>query len=161
MSLDGYIAGPNGEFDWIPMDPDIDFNALFAPYDAVLMGRKSYIETRSMTGGMMKGKNVYVFSHTLTPADCPGVFLANNPAEVVAGLKAKPGGDLWLFGGGQLFRSMLEAGLVDEIDVAVIPILLGKGLPFLPETSTRSKLRLTGHRHYPTTGTIFLQYAVS
>ncbi|HSE51965.1 MAG TPA: dihydrofolate reductase family protein, partial [Gemmatimonadales bacterium] len=101
MSLDGYIAGPNGEIDWIVMDPDIDFGSLMGSFDTVLLGRKTYEVTRGQGGGGMPGMKAYVFSRTLRQADCPGVVVSGNPAETVAALKeAKAGKDIWLFGGG-------------------------------------------------------------
>src|SRR6185436_19269678 len=133
MSLDGYIAGPNGESDWIVMDPDIDFGALMGSFDTVLLGRKTYEATRQQGGGeAMPGVQSYVFSTTLRPADCPGVIVSDTPAETVAALKATPGKDIWLFGGGSLFASFLQLGLVDAVEVAIIPVLLGDGVPLLP-----------------------------
>ena len=159
MSLDGYIAGPNGESDWIVMDPDIDFGSLMGSFDTVLLGRKTYEVTRRQGGGGMPGMKVYVFSRTLRQADCPGVIVSDHPAETVAALKAAEGKDIWLFGGGALFRSLLELGLVDSVEVAVIPVLLGGGLPLLPSPASRSTLRLVNHRIYPKTGTVLLEYA--
>ena len=160
MSLDGYIAGPNGESDWIVMDPDIDFGSLMGSFDTILLGRKTYEVTRKQGGGGMPGMKVYVISRTLRQADCPGVIVSDSPAETVAALKgAKEGKDIWLFGGGSLFRSLLELGLVDSVEVAVIPVLLGGGLPLLPHPATRSKLRLVRHRIYEKTGTVSLEYA--
>jgi hypothetical protein len=71
-SLDGYVAGPNGEADWITMDPEIDFAAIFARFDTVLMGRKTYEAARAMGGGAMPGVTSIVASRTLRPEDCPG-----------------------------------------------------------------------------------------
>ena len=133
MSLDGYIAGPKGEIDWIIMDPDIDFEALMGAFDTVLLGRKTYEVTRQQSGGVgMPGMRAYVFSRTLRQADCPGVTVSDNPAETLAALKATSGKDIWLFGGGSLFSSVLQLGLVDSVELAIIPVLLGGGLPFLP-----------------------------
>lgn len=160
MSLDGYIAGPNGENDWILMDPEIDFGALMGSFDTVLLGRRTYETTRGMGGGGMPGMRAYVFSRTLEPADCPGVELSADPARTLAEIKAQPGKDLWLFGGGQLFRSLLHLGLVDSVEVAVIPILLGDGLRLLPSPAERAKLKLMGHRVYERTGTVSLEYAI-
>jgi len=117
ISLDGYIAGPNGEFDWIVIDPDIDFAALFARFDTAVMGRKTFLATLQQGGnGAMPGFDVVVFSRTLRPADYPAVSVVNrDPAESVRSLKGKPGKDIWLFGGGGLFRTLLEAGLVDTV----------------------------------------------
>ncbi|HEU0141843.1 MAG TPA: dihydrofolate reductase family protein, partial [Bryobacteraceae bacterium] len=132
VSLDGFIAGPNGEYDWIVMDPAIDFTALFKEFDTAVMGRKTY-EVLSEQGGYgMPDLDVFVFSRTLPPAMRPGVRIVNdNPREFVAALKAKPGRDIWLYGGGKLFRLLLDGGLVDTVEVAVIPVLLGSGIPLL------------------------------
>jgi dihydrofolate reductase len=162
MSLDGYVAGPKGESDWIVMDPDIDFQALFGAFDTVLLGRKTYEATRQQGGGSeMPGMQSYVFSRTLRPADCPGVILSDNPKETLTTLKSKAGKDIWLFGGGSLFRSLLELGFVNSVEVAIIPVLLGGGLPLLPHPATLAKLKLVKHRIYEKTGTVSLEYAVS
>jgi dihydrofolate reductase len=160
MSLDGYIAGPKGEFDWIVMDPDIDFRALVGAFDTVLLGRKTYEVTRQQGGaGTMSGMKAYVFSRTLRQADCPDATVTDKPAETLAALKAAPGKDIWLFGGGSLFRSLLELGLVDAVEVAIIPVLLGGGVPLLPTPARLAKLRLAKHRIYEKTGTVSLEYA--
>ncbi len=141
MSLDGFIAGPNGEFDWILMDPDVDFEALFEEFDTILMGRKTYEITRQQPGpGMPPGIKVFVFSQTLQQSECAGVTVERDPAETVASLKEEPGKDIWLFGGGLLFRSLLDRGLVDAVEVAIIPVLLGRGVPLLPPGSDQRRL---------------------
>jgi dihydrofolate reductase len=162
-SLDGYIADPNGEFDWIVMDPDIDFAALFAQFDTAVMGRKTFLATLQQGGsGAMPGLDVVVFSRTLDPADYPAVSVVNgDPAESVRSLKARPGKDIWLFGGGRLFRTLLEAGLVDTVEPAVVPVLLGDGIPMLPSPALRTKLSLAGHRLYQKSGIVLLEYTIS
>ena len=163
MSLDGYIAGPNGESDWIVIDPDIDFNALFTAFDTVLLGRKTYEVTRQpgSEGPAMPGIQTYVFSRTLRPEDCPGVIVSDDPEGIIKDLKSKEGKDIWLFGGGSLFRSLLELGLVDSVEVAIIPVLLGGGVSLLPPPSKLSELKLVNHQVYEKTGTVTLEYAVS
>ena len=131
-SLDGYIAGPKGEADWIIMDPDIDFRALYAQFDTVLIGRRTYegMARGKRKPGAMPGMKTLVFSRTLRQRDYPKVtVVAENAEETAAGLRAESGKDIWLFGGGLLFRSLLDAGLVDTVEVAVIPVLLGGGIP--------------------------------
>jgi dihydrofolate reductase len=161
VSLDGFIAGPNGEADWIVMDPSIDFDALYKEFDTAVMGRKTY-EVMSAQGGSgaMPGLEVVVFSRTLPSSTRRGVSIVNDdPQNVVPALKAKPGRDIWLFGGGVLFRSLLDAGLVDTVELAVFPVLLGSGVPLLPPGGT-TKLVLADQKTLPTSGIVMLSYAV-
>lgn len=161
VSLDGFIAGPNREYDWIVIDPSIDFAALFEEFDTVVMGRKTYeVLTAQGGNGAMPGLDVVVFSRTLPAAAHPGVRIFNeNPHEIVAALKEKSGRDIWLYGGGTLFRSLLDAGLVDTVEVAVVPVLLGAGVPLLPPGAA-TKLVLTDHKILPVSGTVALSYSV-
>lgn len=162
VSLDGFIAGPNGEADWIIMDPSIDFTALFKEFDTAVMGRKTYEAMAAQgQGGGMPGIEVIVFSRSLPPARRKGLrIVADDPLAVVADLKAAPGRDIWLFGGGALFRSLHDAGLVDSVEVAVIPVLLGGGVP-LVSTGARVALTLADHRVLPASGIVFLSYSVA
>jgi dihydrofolate reductase len=161
VSLDGFIAGPDGEYDWIVMDPSIDFGALFKQFDTAVMGRKTYeIMTAQGGHGAMPGLDVIVFSRTLPRAVYPGVRILNDdPGKIVAGLKAKPGGDIWLFGGGALFRSLLDAGLVDTVEVAVMPVILGVGIPLLPPGAS-TKLVLADQKTLPRSGIVALSYSI-
>ncbi len=131
-SLDGFVAGPNGGYDWITTDPKIDFTALFARFDTLMMGRRTYEQARAMGGGpATPGMTTVVASRTLRPADCPGAtVIGEGLAERVRELRAGDGKDVWLFGGGVLFRSLLDAGLVDEVRVAVMPVLQGGASPW-------------------------------
>lgn len=159
-SLDGYIAGPRGEYDWIPMDPDIDFAALMGRFDTFLMGRKSY-EVWSGGGQGTGGVAVWVFSRTLRQEDQPGVtVVGDRVVERLRELRERPGKEIALFGGGELFRSLLELGQVDAVEVAVVPVLLGGGVPLLPSPAATRRLELRSHRVYPKTGTVLLDYAV-
>jgi dihydrofolate reductase len=161
MSLDGYIAGPNGEADWIIMDPEIDFQALFDQFDTFIMGRRTF-EGIGGAGGGNSGGQTTVFSRTLRQEDYPNVtIVSENLEQALAELRAKPGKDIWLFGGGSLFRSLLEARLVDAVEVSVIPVLLGEGISLLPPkpSSERFELKLANSRTFET-GIVSLEYAV-
>lgn len=162
MSLDGYVAGPNGEADWIVMDPEIDFMTLMARFDTVLMGRKTFETAQSQgRGGAMPGVTSIVASRTLQPKDHSGLtILSDNLRTALTRLKDAPGKDIWLFGGGSLFRSLLEIGMVDSIEVAIVPVLLGGGIPLLPAKADRAKLKLVASKVYKKTGTVSLEYAV-
>jgi dihydrofolate reductase len=161
-SLDGYIAGPDGEFDWIPVDPSVDFAALFERVDTVLLGRRSFeVVQQGGAAPWPAGTRVYVFSRTLREEATPAVTVVREEAgATVAALRSEDGdGEIWLFGGGELFRSLLAEGQVDRIEVTIVPILLGAGVPMLAPDSVRTELRLLDTHVYPS-GMVTLSYAV-
>ena len=166
MSLDGYIAGPKGEADWIVMDPEIDFGAIASEFDTLLMGRLTFAPMARAKGGggggPFAGMKIVVVSRTLQPRDHPKVTLISGDLEpAVAALKEEKGKDIWLFGGGELFRSLLALGLVDTVEVAIIPVVLGQGIPLLPAPARQTTLTLASHRIYGKTGTVSLVYAIN
>jgi len=145
MSLDGFIAGPGGEFDWLPTDMDFDWGAFMARFDTVVMGRRTWDLVRTQ-GGASEGMRTYVISRTLDGAACPGATVSPDALGTVAALRREVGREIWLMGGGELFRDLLDAGLVDVVEVSVVPILLGGGIPFLPGLSRRVGLDLAETR---------------
>lgn len=159
-SLDGFIAGPDGEFDWIVVDPEIDFEQLYASFSALVMGRRSYEVYVATGGGVGPSLPVYVYSRTLPEGERDGVTFASDAVAHVRELKKADGKPLWLWGGGDLFRELARARLVDSVQVAVIPVLLGGGIPLAPAPGLRMSLQLREHRVYPTTGTLMLDYDV-
>jgi dihydrofolate reductase len=162
MSLDGFIAGPSGEHDWIVMDPDIDFAEMMGRFDTFLIGRKTFEAMRRMGSDAKPapGTRNFVFSRTLKPDAYPHVNTSPDAERVVAELRAEPGKDIALFGGGELLRSLLAAGLVDQVGVSVIPVLLGGGVPLLPSPAGRATLKLREHRIYEKTGIVGLEYDI-
>ncbi len=160
MSLDAYIAGPKGEADWITADPDFDFAAVFSQFDTILVGRRTFDTMVAARRVTMPGMKTVVFSRTLRQEDYPEVtIVANHQEEALAALKASPGKDIWLFGGGSLFRSLAESGLVDTVEIRIIPILLGAGLPLAPDPKQRIKLTLVSHK-VSRSGIVSLEYAI-
>lgn len=158
-SLDGYIAGPNDEFDWIVGDPEIDFAAMWDEFDTLLMGRRTY-EVAAAGGIDIGDKEVLVFSRTLAQEDHPDVTVVSEAPGPLDELRSQPGRDIWLFGGGELFASLLELGYVDTVELALIPVLLGDGLPLLPAPTVQRTLSLSGRRVYEGSGIVSLEYAV-
>ena len=161
MSLDGYIAGPGDEFDWIVMDPDLDFAGMTERFDTYLIGRRTF----EATGGRdqsSSGVRTFVFSRTLRQSDYKKVTIVGESwKELVQSLREEAGKDIWLFGGGSLFRSLAEEGFVDTVEVGVIPTILGGGVPLVAEPASRIGLTLEEHRVYKKTGTVSLVYAVN
>jgi dihydrofolate reductase len=160
VSLDGFIAGPKGEHDWIVMDEAIDFDALYREFDTVVMGRKTFTMMTAQGGtGATPGVDVVVFSRTLAPSTQEGVRVTNDDSrKVITALKKKSGRDIWLFGGGELFRSLLKAGVVDTVEVAVMPVLLGEGIPLLPP-GVSTKLEFVDQKTLPS-GIVVLAYSI-
>ena len=160
-SLDGFIAGPNGEFDWIAVDPEIDFEALYAGFSGLVMGRKSYEVFLATGGSPGPALPTYVYSRSLPEGTRDGVSFAHDAVPHVRALKAAGSGKpLWLWGGGELCRELAAAGLLDGIDVAIIPVVLAKGLPMIATPGPQLSLKLRTHRLYAQTGTLFLEYDV-
>ena len=160
VSLDGFIARANGEFDWIVMDPAIDFAAMYTEFDVAVMGRKTHEVVLAMGESGLPAIDTVVFSRTLAPVTRPLLRItSDDPVAVVTALKAEPGKDIWLYGGGELFRTLLAAGLVDTVELAVIPVLLGDGIPLLPPGASTT-LVLSDTKVLPASGIVVLAYAV-
>lgn len=158
-SLDGYIAGPDDEFDWISPEPEFDFEALHAQFDTLLMGRRTFQIIRD-TGQSFRGKRVIVASRSTRQEDFPDVeVVAEGLESRIRELRAEPGLDIWLYGGGRLFSQLLAWDLVDTVEPAIIPVLLGGGVPFLPQPAVRRRLTLNAHKAYPG-GMVLLEYSV-
>lgn len=160
-SLDGHIAGPHGEVDWIVHDPAVDLAGVYESVDTVLLGRRTYELTRQPGAPPWpRGWRIYVFSRTLKPEEHPGVTVVSADAgRRVAELRAESGPAIWLFGGGSLFRSLLEAKQVDQVEIAVMPVLLGAGTPLLEPGSPPTQLELEDVQRYPT-GIVGLRYRI-
>jgi dihydrofolate reductase len=158
-SLDGFIAGPNGELDWLeaatpgdaaPEDEDAEqsdygFSAFMATIDTTLQGTATYRIAADFTDDPYPGKTNYVFTRTSpAPAD-EGVwkFVNGDIVEFVRGLKEQPGSGIWLVGGGQINTLLLNAGLIDEMIVTLFPLVLGQGIPLFAPGAQRANFTTT------------------
>lgn len=159
VTLDGYIEGPNGEIDWCLADQDYGMTAFLERCDALLMGRKSYTGMLAYDADPWPEKHKHVFSRTLREVIPNTEVLAGDVAQEVGRLKAMPGKAIWLFGGADLIAQCLQAGLVDELCLAVHPVLLGGGRPLFTPDARRTGLRTLDTRTYDT-GLVQVTYAV-
>ena len=160
MSLDGFIADSHDGTGWMTGDPGYDSKPFFASIDTILVGRRTYEVMLRHGQRSYPGLATYVFSRTLKASDYPEVtILAEGGAAKVQELRGETGRDVWLCGGGELFRSLLAADLVDTVEVGVSPILLGQGRLFLPAPGQTRKLKLTYERAFPS-GLLVLYYDV-
>ena len=162
VSLDGYIEGPNGEFDWCFTDQDYGMSAFFKHIDSTFMGRKTYELVLAMENeappGFPKFKE-YVFSNTLDKVRGGAVLINGDIKTEVQKIKKKKGKDIWLFGGADLISSLMNLQLVDEIILAVHPVVLGSGKPLFKDIVERTWLILTDSKVYDN-GLVFLTYIV-
>jgi dihydrofolate reductase len=161
MSLDGYIAGSNDEADWIVIDPELDFVELWAQFDTLLMGRRTYEAAVARLGAAaMQRMKTVVISRTLLQADHPKITIVSELSrDQMLTLRTQSSKDIWLMGGGELFSFLLRMRQVDTVEVTVIPVLLGRGVPFLSSSDQRTNLKLSAHKVYPS-GMLSLIYEV-
>ncbi|GAB4022652.1 dihydrofolate reductase family protein [Spirosoma koreense] len=161
VSLDGYIEGPNGEYDWCFTDQDYGMTAFLERIDALFIGRKSYElmnnPAEAASNYTFPEYKKYVFSSTLTDVGTGAELVRGDIKTWVDQLKNQPGKDVWLFGGASLTASFIDEGLVDELFLAVHPILLGAGKPLFSNIQERIKLTLTESKTY-STGLVSLWY---
>ena len=160
VSLDGFIEGPNGEFDWCFTDQDYGLSDFFKRIDTVFIGRKSYEVTQAMgdpgTAGFPKLKE-YIFSTTLDEVKDGALLVKKNIKKEVEKIKKENRKDIWLFGGAKLISSLLKLGLVDELWLSVHPVILGAGKPLFSELTERIQLELMHCETY-STGLVSLKY---
>ena len=163
VSLDGYIEGPKGEFDWCFMDQDYGMSAFFKRVDTTFMGRKTYELALSMEGEIPEGfpkMKEYVFSKTMKKVKEGVILVKGNIKKEVEKIKKEKGRDIWLFGGAELISLLMNLELVDEIILAVHPVILGGGKALFKDINERTWLTLTDHKIYPS-GLVFLTYTLN
>jgi dihydrofolate reductase len=160
MSLDGRIARPNGDVDFLHTPKEHSVGAFFASMDSAIMGRKTLEAGLRMTGGKLPktAMKMYVMSRTQPPGERGGVIFVNeSPSALVTELRKHNGTDIWLMGGGELAREFLKDDLVDEIYLGIAPVLLGEGIPLFPAGFPQRKFALVENKAY-SQGLIALKY---
>jgi len=160
ISLDGYIARPDGSVDFLFMPKDFSMGPFFKTVDVAIMGRKTYEDVMKMTGGKFDGQGLdcYVMSRTLPEGKRNGAtFVSEEIGKFVAGLRKKKGENIWLMGGGELAREFLKLDLVDEIHLGVLPVLIGEGRPLFPPGYPEREFALLENKSY-SKGMISLKY---
>lgn len=149
VSLDGFIAGPNGEYDWCLTDADYGMTEFLASTDTVLMGRKSY-EIFAAYGDTFPDKKIFVFSRTLKSSPYENVvFVADDVTGTTKALKQqKEGKNIWLYGGNEIIQQLCDQELIDEWVLSIHPVLLGDGIPLLKK-GPRKNLKLVNTVPWP------------
>ena len=158
ISLDGYIARPDGSVDFLFMPKDYSMGPFFKTIDTCVLGRKTYDDGLKMGGSFSGSMKNYVFSKTLPPGERNGITFTNeSPGAVIAAIRKQPGKHIWLMGGGELIRDFLKEDLVDELHLGVVPVLIGEGIPLFPSGFPQREFDLVENKSY-SQGLISLRY---
>ena len=152
-SVDGYIAGPNGEIDWLSLvdreGEDYGYDAFYASVDAIVSGSKTYELAASFGQWPYPGKPTFVFTRRPLKSDRDDVFFLSEEVDsAMEKIKAQGFQRVWLLGGGELVRSFLQHGLIDEYIISTIPVVLGAGIQLFPPPVPEQRLELISSRQY-------------
>ena len=156
-SLDGYIAGPAGEIDWLFADQDYGYTEFLANVDTVLMGRKTYDVSLSFGEYPYRGTRGFVWSRTRSGQDANVTFVSKDVGPFVSALKQETGRNIWLVGGAELVAECVRHDLIDEFMIFVHPIILGNGIPLFQAPLPRRTLRVTQLERF-SSGLVQLSY---
>lgn len=163
VSLDSFIEGPNGEYDWCFTDQDYGLSEFYKGIDSIFIGRKSYEMSYGLEDGGGFGApkmKEYVFSNTLKEVKEGTIIVSGDIKGAVERIKQEEGKDIWLFGGGSLTTSLMNLGLIDEFWLSVHPIVLGEGKPLFQGIKDRVSLKLVDTKVYET-GLVSLKYVLA
>jgi dihydrofolate reductase len=153
VSMDLYLAGPNEEMDWLRWSDEAARISAesFEGADTMLIGRKSFEYAVRTHGGLpsQPGIRTILFSRSMGDAPAGLELVREDVAAFTARLKAEPGGNILVMGGGEIGAALIAARLVDEIGFNIHPLLLGGGVPALPPTGRRLELELIEARPLP------------
>ena len=159
-SIDGYIARKDGGLDWLERDPipgeDYGFKKFIDSIDALVLGRNTYEVVSGFDEWPYKGKRVIVLSRTLNAVREEAELFDGELTQLASALHADGIKHVWVDGGITVTK-FLEAGLVDQITLSVLPVVLGSGIPLFSSMNTELPCRLTSTQSYPS-GLVQLRY---
>jgi dihydrofolate reductase len=164
-SADGYIAGPDGDLEWLTSRPAPDgfygMNKFMKSIDTTVLGRKTYEVSLGLGAKFDARSRTIVFSHQAPPADAPsGVEFVNGAiGPFVSRLREQPGKDIWLMGGGDLIASFLDEQAIDEFVISVVPVFIGDGIPLIARRHRHVPLHLQSVERFED-GLVQLHYSV-
>jgi dihydrofolate reductase len=163
ISLDGFVASPDGSVKWLePYDPyEVGFGDFLASAGAIVMGRKSYDQMLTWDVWPYPGKRTVVMTRRPLTPTTPDTEASSDPVETIAQRLARETtrGDVWVFGGGELARAFLAADRLDTLELCIVPVLIGEGLPLFGPGTRASNLRLTRMQPYAN-GLVCVDYEV-
>jgi dihydrofolate reductase len=162
-SADGFIARPDGDVSWLDRPRpagEYGMPAFLRSIDTVVMGRATWEVGQQIGGALIEGKKNIVLSRTMPSYGIPGATVENASAESLAArLREEKGKNVWLMGGAQVFGEFLDAGVLDEVVIHVVPVLIGTGIPLLDATPRQTELKLRSTRRF-SDGVVRLHYDI-
>ncbi len=164
-SLDGFIADADGGVGWLDsfdhQDEDYGYHDLISRVGTVVMGGKTYRQVLTFGPWPYVGLTTYVVTRQplVNPPDPAIHAFAGDVADLVAQIGAESEKDIWLVGGGEIIAPFARQGLIDDYDIAVMPIILGAGIPLFTGDQGRHRLELVDARPY-SSGVVRLRYRV-
>ncbi|TDL32039.1 dihydrofolate reductase [Jeotgalibacillus sp. S-D1] len=151
MSLDGMIAKEDHSLDWLMEaegEEDNGYNRFYSGISSVVMGNRTYQEVLKMSDEKpYQDRPVYILSRT-EQEDGYATFTSESVDTLLPDLQKKHGGPVWVVGGGEIVKACVESQLIDEYYIAVIPVVLGGGIPLFPEGTRYTELKLKGTEIY-------------
>ena len=164
-SADGYIAGPDGDLEWLTARPApkgfYGMNKFMKSIDTMVFGRKTYDASLQMGAKFdSKGRSIVFSRHAPPPDAPPGVEFVNGPiGPYVSRLREEPGKNIWLMGGGELIASFLDEHAIDEFVISVVPVFIGDGIPLIARRHRHVPLKLHSTERFED-GLVQLHYLV-
>ncbi|MFT6336026.1 MAG: dihydrofolate reductase [Saprospiraceae bacterium] len=159
-SLDSYIEGANREINWCFTDQDYGMTDFLNRIDSIIFGRHSYVQLLEMAPDAFKDKRKIVISKTLQNKDYDALIISKNIKEEIENITSQSGKDIWFFGGANLMSTFINLDLIDELMIAVHPLILGSGKPLFTNIDQRKKLKLMDSKSY-SSGLVMLQYQIN
>lgn len=153
-SANGHIATPTGGTEWLaPFETageDYGYAAFYGDVDAILLGRRAYEKCLGFDAWPFPGRPCWVFTQSrIGRAPAKVTATADDPATVLAGLRARGLRHAWLMGGGALAGAFRRAGLIADYIISVVPVLFGAGIPLFTNGGAAQPLALSESRNYP------------
>ncbi|HEY8297321.1 MAG TPA: dihydrofolate reductase family protein [Candidatus Baltobacteraceae bacterium] len=164
VSLDGFIADEAGNVGWLDAfaENDFGFTTFLASIETLVMGRTTYDQARSFEYWPYDGKRIIVLtSRALEPLPEDVGLATGGPEGLAALLPSLGAGDVWIMGGARAMGAFLDLGIVDRIDLFIMPVMLGRGIPMFRRDGGTDPGWQLEHSHAFPSGVVHLAYLAS
>lgn len=155
MSLDGFIARPNDDLDWLncvaKVGEDYGYQAFMDTIDTIIIGRRTFDKVLTLVEKYPHNNKItYVITHTTQPNKENIIFYTKSISDLIHELKQKEGKNIYCDGGAMLVQTLMRENLIDEMIISIIPILLGKGIRLFENNNITNHLKLIDTKYFDT-----------